>query len=262
MPFRRYRRPNYRRRLYRRKSKFSRFSTYRNRSSKAQAYQIYSLNKKINRFARINKPETQVAQGNCITDSNGSSYTTVVNQSTDAMMWNIIPPNRFTTFNGKLSRIKDIKVYGQLASEYSLAYPAVLRLIFFQAKKDITGFPLPAQIVNYVAGNNSEFEKGPLKTGVTANFKILGMRSIVISPSFYRTKTFKFKLSRLYNFRSETAFQSIPVAASLDEQLFPKGSVFCLSLFSNQGYRQSSETTYPALTLKNFTYKISYVDQN
>lgn len=252
-----------RKRVYKKRySKFSRYNTYKNRSSKAQAYQIYSLNKKVNRVVRASKPETQIAQGNCITDTNGSSYTTVTNQSTDAMMWNVIPPNRFTTFQGKLARIKDIKVYGTLSSEYSLAYPATLRLIFFQAKKDITGFPLASQIVNYAVGNISEYEKGPLKTGVTANYKILGVRYITISPSFYRTRTFRFKLSKMYNFRSETAFQSIPVAANLDEQIFPKGSIFCLSLFTEQGFKQGSETTYAALTLKDFTYKISYVDQN
>ena len=243
-------------------SRFSRYSTYKNRSSKAQAYQIYSLNKKVNRVVRSTKPETQVSQGNCIIDTNASSYTTVTNQSTDAVMWNVIPPNRFTTFQGKLARIKDIKVYGTFSGEYALVYPAVLRLIFFQAKKDITGFPLPFSIVNYVVGNNSEYEKGPLKTGVTANFKILGVRSIYITNTTLRSKTFKFRLSKMYNFRSETAFQTIPVAADLDEQIFPKGSVFCLALFSNQGYKSNSETTYPALTLKNFTYKISYVDQN
>lgn len=252
-PTRRYRRKN---------SKFTRFNTYRNRSAKAQAYQIYALNKKVNGVLRANKPEVQTSQGNCVTDTNGDSYTTVVNQSTDAMMWTVIPPGRFTTFNNKLARVRDIKVYGTLSSEYSLAYPAVLRLIFFQAKKDIVGVPLPSQIVNYVAGNNSEFEKGPLRTGITANYNIVGMKNIVISPSFYRTKTFKIKLTKLYNFRTETAFQSIPIATSLDQQVFPKGSVFCLSLFSNQGFRQSSSDTYPALTLKNFTYKLSYVDQN
>lgn len=250
-------------RRYRRKgSKFSRFNTYKNRSSKAQAYQIYALNRKVNRVVRANKPETQIAQGNCITDSKATSYTTVVNQSTDAIMWNVIPPSKFTTFQGKLCRIKDVKIYGTFTSEYALVYPAKLRLIFFQAKKDITGYPLPSQIVNYAAGNNTDYERGPLKTGITANYKILGMRTLTLSLPQNRTRTFKYKLTKLYNFRSETAFTSITVAQNTDEQIFPRGSLFCLALFSNSGFKQSSESSYPALTLKNFDFKISYVDQN
>lgn len=40
------------------KKKFSRFNTYRNRSSKAQAYQIYALNNRVNYLMKKTKPET------------------------------------------------------------------------------------------------------------------------------------------------------------------------------------------------------------
>lgn len=42
-------------------SKFSKFNTYRKRSAKAQANQIYSLNKKINNMYRITKPRIFMA---------------------------------------------------------------------------------------------------------------------------------------------------------------------------------------------------------
>ena len=39
------------------KKTFSRFNTYKHRSSKAQAYQIYKLNKKVNRINKNNAPD-------------------------------------------------------------------------------------------------------------------------------------------------------------------------------------------------------------
>lgn len=47
------------RRFHKRNSKFSRYATYRHRSAKAQASQIYSLNKKINYVYKQTKPDIQ-----------------------------------------------------------------------------------------------------------------------------------------------------------------------------------------------------------
>lgn len=250
------------RRSYNKRRQFTRFNTYRNRSAKSQAYQIYALNKKVDRLMKYNKPEIQTKSANCLTDTNGASYTTVVNQSTDAKMFVVTPPSIYTTFQGKLCRIKNIKVYGQIHTEYALAYPAVIRLIFFQRKTEDTGFPLNQDIVQYAVGNNSDFERGSLVDGITANYNVLKIKNVLVSPSYLRDKTFKLYLTKLYNFRSEKVFTSIQIKQDTDEQIYPKGTVFCLALFSNPGFKQGSDNAYASLTLKNFMVKVSYVDQN
>lgn len=244
-------------------STFSKYNVYKNRSSKQQANQIYQLNKKMNDYIKATKPETQIDETNAITQNNLDHYTTVVNQSTDVMMWSIVPPRLFTTFKGKLCRIANITVRGQVHTEYSAGYPSCVRLIFFQCKDQLDGMPLASQIVNYAAGNNASYENGPLKNGVTSNFKILGEKKLLMSPSFYRSRTFKVKLTNCDNFRADRDFSTITVSGDIDVQTFPSGSVFCLALFSNQGFNSgTSSTTYPTIIMKDVMVKTAYVDQN
>lgn len=47
----------YAKRYYKKKSTFSKYNTYKNRSAKSQAYQIYQLNKKVNRIEAKTRPE-------------------------------------------------------------------------------------------------------------------------------------------------------------------------------------------------------------
>lgn len=254
----------YKKRYYKKgygKYKFSKYNTFKNRSSTDQANQIYSLNKKLNRYIKQTKPETQVKEFNAITIDGNSSYTTIVNQSTDAKPWCVTPPVVFKSFSGKLSRIKSITVRGFVTTSYSAGNPTVCRLIFVASRARQDGMPLMNEIVNYAPGDNTDYEKGPLVHGVTSNYKVLLDRSIVMSPSFYRSRTFKFKLSKFVNFRSEINFNNIPEALSLDQQTFPIGSIFCISLFSNHDKVQGSQN-YPAITLKDFRVKMTYVDQN
>lgn len=55
MPYRSYKKRFYKR--YGRKSKFTKYNTYKNRGSKAQANQIYSLSKRISSIEKKTKPE-------------------------------------------------------------------------------------------------------------------------------------------------------------------------------------------------------------
>lgn len=247
---------------YNNKKTFSRYNTYKYRSAKAQSYQIYKLNKRLTNYIKYNKPETQANEFNAITETQADNYTSVKNQSTDVMMWSVIPPNFFTTLAGKLCRTKKITVRGAISAEYTAQYPSVVRLIFFQNKQAMDGLPLPSEIINYSTGDNTDFEKGPLKTGVTSNYKILKQKNVVLSPSFYRSRTFKIKLPKGYNFRNDNDFKNITVAANIHDQYFPKGSIFCLALFSNQGHEYNGPDTWPAITLKDVRVKIAYVDQN
>lgn len=244
------------------KYKFSKYNTFKNRSSVAQAGQIYSLNKKIDRYVKQTKPETQTKSFNAITDSGGDNYTTITSQSTDNMMWVVTPANVFTTFQGKLARIRSISVRGFVSTAYNTGFPTVCRLVFFAAKQQQDGLPLPSEIVTYNSGDNTDYEKGPLKTGVTSNYKILLDKSVIMSPSFYRSRTFKFKLSKFVNFRASTAFKDITVSAiGPQAQIYPTGSIFCLALFSNHSPIVGQQS-YAPITLKDFRVKISYIDQN
>lgn len=249
------------------KYKFSKYNTFKNRSSTDQANQIYSLNKKLNGYIKKTRPETQTKEFNAVTiDDSGygsASYTTIVNQPTDAKMWCITPPSVYTTFSGKLSRVIGYSIRGFVSTNYSATFPSTLRLILFSNKAERTGAPLMTEIINYAAGDITDYERGPLKTGVTANYKILYDRSIIMSPSFYRSKTFGFKLRKFKNFRSSTAFTNIGISpAPIIEQIYPAGTIFCIALFINHGYASGSTSAYPAMTLKDFRVKLSYVDQN
>lgn len=243
-------------------STFSKYNLYKNQSSKSQAYQIYSLNKKVNDYIKATKPETQVKEDNAVTEDGASLYTTVTSQSTDAIMWSVIPPSRFTTFNGHLCRIQNVTVTGFVTTAYAAGYPSCVRLIFFQTKDQITGPPLVSEIVSYAVGNNASYENGPLKNGVTSNFKILGEKKLVMSPSFYRSRSFKIKFKNCDNFRSDKDMNTITVAAGIGDQIFPSGSIFCLALFSNQGYQAGSTSVYPEIIMKDVRVKVAYVDQN
>ena len=125
MAYSRYRR--YRRRYYKNKSRyyksrFSRYNTYKNRSAKSQAYQIYSLNKRIDKIERRTKPEIAYARkDNMFTDN--------LRYQEAAQLWNhkilhLTGPNGNDTagqgvnlqnvITGQTCRLQGIKVWGEL----------------------------------------------------------------------------------------------------------------------------------------------------
>lgn len=67
-----------------RKRTFTRFNTYKNRSAKAQAYQIYALNRRVNNLRTATKPEmkeyitTQPFTGTSSIDNNWASINTLL----------------------------------------------------------------------------------------------------------------------------------------------------------------------------------------
>lgn len=263
----RYGRKYYKRRTnYKKKSNkktFSRFNTYKNRSAKAQAYQIYKLNKRVSAIQKATKPETQVRYGDVYTAFNQTnSFSTLPNYSTTAKIFPIIPPRDFVNLQGRLARIKSIKVYGSFHSAYDLVYPAVLRLIFLQCKSMKIGIPLESELIAYTPNNNADFERGPLRTGITSNYRILKTKTIKLTQPQMRHKTFKISLKKVYNWRTEGTFSTINIESDFETQQFPKGEIFCLALFSNTGFKSNSQDQYAVLTLDDLKYKMVYFDQN
>lgn len=264
--------PTYGRKYYRRRTNyknkktkrmFSRLNTYRNRSSKAQAYQIYKLNKRVSSIQKATKPETQVRYADIYTAYNQTnSFSTLDTDGTKALVFPVIPPRDFVNLQGRLARIKSVKVYGSFHSSYELVYPASVRLIFLQSKAVKIGIPLPGELVAYTNNNNADYEKGPLRTGITASFRILKTKIIKLSQPQMRHKTFKVSLKKVYNWRNEGSFSTIPIETDFESQVFPKGEIFCLALFSNTGFQSNSQTKYSILTLDDLKYKMVYYDQN
>lgn len=81
--YRRYAKRYYKRKL--RQRTFTRFNTYKNRSSKSQAYQIYRLNKKVENLRASTKPELK--EWNAITDNQGPQNYLLVNTNTAVQGW-------------------------------------------------------------------------------------------------------------------------------------------------------------------------------
>lgn len=266
MPYYRVKRYNSKRRFrrsYNKRRQFSRFNTYKNRSSKAQAYQIYSLNKKVNTLMRYTKPETQVkflSLNSSVDDSYFNNF-----DNTDKATYSVIFPVAGTDFfkelDGRLCRVRQIKLYATFTAEYTQVFPSFCRLIFVQTKKQQLQ-PTISQIITYSDGDTAGYEKGPLRTGITSSYKILKQRVIKISSPTVRSKNFRINLSNVGNLRCEGIFKSINIEADPANQIYPSGQVFCIALFGTQGFKSNSQNEYPLLTLANIQYKVAYVDQN
>lgn len=246
------------------KRTFSRLNTYRNRSAKAQAYQIYKLNKRVSAIQKATKPETQVRYGEIYTSYNSTDgfQPTDLTKSTAHTVFPIIPPRDFINLQGRLARVKSIKVYGQLFASYQLVYPLCCRLIFLQCKSSKVGLPLISEFITYPDNDNPAYERGPLRTGITASYRILKTKTIRLTQPQTRCKTFKVSLKKVYNWRNDGSFSTIPIETTWNNQIFPKGEIFCVALFSNTGYQQSSESQFPNFTLNDLKYKMVYYDQN
>lgn len=262
-----YGRKYYRKRTnYKKKSTkrmFSRFNTYKNRTAKAQAYQIYKLNKRVSAIQKATKPETQVRYGDIYTAYNQTnSFTTTAADATKALVFPVIPPRDFVNLQGRLARIKSVKVYGSFHSAYDLVYPASVRLIFLQCKSMKIGIPTQDELIAFTNNDHAAFERGPLRTGITSSYRILKTKTLKLTQPQMRHKTFKISLKKVYNWRNEGVFSTIPIETDFDVQQFPKGEIFCLALFSNTGFKSNSQSEFALLTLDDLKYKMVYFDQN
>ena len=103
---------------------FSKYSTYKNRTSKAQAYQIYRLNKKINYIQNRTKPEVKIAPlmqqsintavVNTASRPDGIVLTNFVNEDATEV------PAGSVKINGRFARMQSLKIAGTLPYTYGL----------------------------------------------------------------------------------------------------------------------------------------------
>lgn len=180
---------------------FSRYSTYRHRSSKAQAYQIYALNRKVQRIQRLTRPETQIRNGT-LTDviSGGASIfdlTPLVTRVED-------PESGVTTgdFNGNFARLNSLTYYGTAVLSAPIAntlQPRQFRIVIVQTKTTRSDDLEPGDIIRSDLDDGPLVINGPLSDGTARVAKVLSDKKYTLS--FQRPiVSIKTKLKYLRNY--------------------------------------------------------------
>ena len=202
---------NSKRRYYKRRRTFSRYNTYRHRSSKAQAYQIYNLNKKINRVYKLTKPEIQIYSDD---DNNGGTphfdfdlTTSNVDGYRAALLPVITRANG--CFCGHYARIKDVQMTFTIEfmgnpAETPQAQTCGLRLIFFRVKSDIVENPSRTDILKIVNDKpNNYYLNCPLESGFSTRYKLVKDFRTVMTPQSGPAKSFKISFKYPYSLQSK-----------------------------------------------------------
>lgn len=218
-----------------RKISYSKYSTYKNRSAKSQAKQIYVLNKRMNSMYKSLKPETQVLSINP-----ESSYQIVYgNKDTDQPIKTMIVELTSLTGGVNYVRIKNIKLYVMAAMtnvdtalgdninlrDYTTSN-VYFRLVVFKSKADATAVPNVDEIINSWARTNNPStdvldEKakwfGPLRSGITTQYKVLLDRKWSLNQRYVQH-------NKVYNFKCNYKFERANEAQ--DNQ--KKGAIYAL----------------------------------
>lgn len=246
-----YRRRNGRRRRKRGNKRFSRFNTYRNRSSKAQAYQIYSLNRKINAIQKRTKPEIKVYQNNY---SYGvSDYCGYIFGGCTTALDNMIA--------GKMARIQNINNWFTLWKDPAMAGVDVtftMRIVFYQYKQSSPSIQTtPEKIFNISPADLTNTDLvvkkrkimtaiyGPLRAGLSAKVRVLRDFKLYLGPTRERANKCAFLRKPFRLQRSDNS------------QDYPKNTiVWCALITSNRSDLASGAIQF------NHNLKIAYVDES
>lgn len=199
-------------RRYRKRYTFSRYNTYRNRSSKSQAYQIYSLNKKVNRLESKTKPEFKTGRKDAF-------MTLTTRYSAAAQLWN--HDIKYVTTNqgidlhsndiqkGLFCRLCGLTLWGNIVRTDSNAThtAGLLRLIIFQYRQSRHGgISMDDIFSGYNDGDNSNMTstilKEPFKDHISSTIKIVTNRVYKLNNNDINNVPFKITVPgrRLLNF--------------------------------------------------------------
>lgn len=236
MAYRKYKK-NYYKRKYN-KYKFSKYNTYKNRSSKAQANQIYSLNKKIKNLETKTKPEMQEYTPNDYMLSPLSHQTTV-------NIWTNIPTYNATAgltingqtcryskiiFNGVLERIHNTKlqganITGQQFDTFKYSCYVRLAVLYLPSEKDYTPsadeFFQQLAPIQFAETYGPSGYKAPLKKGCGAVCKILKVKRFKITNANVNAVPIKFSVN-LWKFNKFKPAYVKPSNNNVNE----RGSIF------------------------------------
>lgn len=253
--YRRRYRPRYNSRRYGRGGyKFSKMNLYTRRNSKQQAMQIYRLNRKINTIEYKTKPEIKIFQQQSQTSVGDlCNYTFGAITHLSSFLNNML---------GRLCRLQDIKVW---FTEYmnptatNTTYTTTSRIVVFQLRQGSNDLPtLPEHVFNITSeerqASNASLKKqyfmkaiyGPLKSGISSEFKILRDFRISISGQNQQRRCKRVSIKKgLLNVEKDPRFT------------YPKGYVGYVAITSSNNELGTSTDVNLLVNLK-----IAYVDES
>ena len=258
MPYgKRYYRKTYKSNRYRKTNRtFTRFNTYRNRSAKAQAYQIYKLNKKVNRLNKQTKPEclTQIDESIANNIELATSGTSSYDYEVKALV-----SHKSGVFTGKKAFIKNVQVWGSIQFDNSgtglrtQTADCYLRLIFFRPKTVRTGPNINEVVSNWGASSHdyTYYLKCPLAPGFSSKYRMVKNKLIKLSPTNGTMKQFKFTIKYNKNLRGF-------LLSDTSSAEYPLNTLYCIGILVNVGANQTS-TTADLFSAQMF-HKIAYYD--
>lgn len=239
------------------KRTFSRFNTYRHRSSKQQAYQIYKLNKKINHVYKMNKPEIQIYQPSTATIDTAVSSDTLGGK---AFTFHRCIDQGLGIFDGKYARIKSVRFTGSFnwtgnPAESAQEAIGCMRLIFFRPICQIWGTPSIDDILpsNRTDFSNEYYMKCPLVNGFSTKYKLVGDYKFYLFPQKQGIRFINFNLKYPYSIRRSEDFDTVGHMNSA----FPVNSLFCVSYIARVGEYTSLDTFQTELFIK-----LAYTDDS
>lgn len=253
----------YKRRFYKRyggkkrRLTFSRYSTYRYRSSKAQASQIYKLNRRINKIEKTTKPEI-------LTFDTNNYYTKFSYSTSTPGKWTSLP--KFfatdTVFNNqkvlnKSCRIRKVIIYGTMSrdtnfDEFDLERDpsSFLRVLVLQHRDQSKIVDNNTTITEqyFISDNGILDFDAPLVSGASTHDRILKYKKFRITSFNPNMITFKFTVYPYYN-----------VYTKADNLITgdAKGSIYCVM----SGYHfGSQDSLVNSETVLNMRARIIYYD--
>lgn len=166
-----------RRKVYRKKTKFSKLNLYTHKGAKSQARQIYALSKKVNTVYRYTKPDIDTVTGSV----NPSASITFTNNSVVNYLLASMPIVDDTTL-GKLGQnldfvyIRNVKFHFlyRFNAEDDTTQPLYIRLTFLKLRQGQANFPAATTIFSAQADPYIKV-RGPLRDGLyDTGYKIVG----------------------------------------------------------------------------------------
>lgn len=257
-----YRRRRYfrRRRVYRGRRRYaiSRYNTFRYRSAKAQANQIYRINKKINTIQKMQKPEIKTWLQN---------YTFNVGDYCNYSFGSLTKGQNFI-FDGRICRMQNINAWFILYMDPGMVglapdmvnYTATARVIVYQLKEATTNIiSTPSEIFNITGSEESSNVRsvrkqawmraiyGPLHEGISSRVKILRDFKITLGPTHHRSaKAVKLKNKQIGNIEKSNLPDS-----------YNKGSIYWLCITSLNTYQIAAEGLHLQVNVK-----MAYIDES
>lgn len=235
----------FRRKYYRRRTLSTR-NIYNKRSSKSQANQIYSLNKKVNAIARANRPDTHILTSNPVSQEFTNSSLATIHKSFSSGL----------TPTGNYCRLLDFKISGTFEyGDNKESFPGIevpragtIRLVIWQSLSSKASSTVQSmENLIEISNSGSSYELNtmrPFKDGVTGYVKILYDRTYNVSNQ-YPVRPFKVHIKNLMPMRLETGDNK------------PRGEIYYGFVTSGLHW---VNTSYNEHITCNFITKIAYND--